>query len=170
MNFHRQNKTPILIVVSWCIFTLAAFTLFNFQRLQFFDPKGKVKNMTTSQFEKRLVKVLPVKMPKTLVHFSQTDCECNKASQRHIEQLNKSARENLYHIENIEIKASSFIPSTPSIAIIDEFGSLAYFGPYGEGLDCAQTNGFAFTVFNNLLQGFSSELIVELAQGCYCNT
>lgn len=164
------RKTHYLILVSWASLVIVGFAMLNFQRLQTFDPTGKLKDIDVAEFGDLVESVTASRVKNAVVHFSQNECTCNVTSERHIKQLNKLAKKHNYSIQTIEVGNDSFIPSTPSVAILDGEGKVVYFGPYGEGLECTQTNGFVLTVFNNLLLGFSAELVVEQAQGCYCNT
>jgi len=78
------------------------------------------------------------------------------------------ATNNDFNVINKTLTSDSLIPSTPSIAIIDDNGNTLYFGPYGEGIGCSQTGGYAKTMLNNYILGYSDQLIVTSAKGCYC--
>ena len=107
---------------------------------------------------------------RAIIHFTQTGCHCNNVSQRHIDSLNKQANASQFSVSSLQAgQLEGLIPATPAVAIIDQ-GKLVYFGPYGQGIGCSQTSGFAQTVLNNLQKGFAANLVVSDARGCYCNT
>ena len=58
------------------------------------------------------------------------------------------------------------IPSTPSVAFADKKGGILYFGPYGLGLGCSDTVGYAKTMLGNYLKGYSANILVKDAKGC----
>ena len=47
-------------------------------------------------------------------------------------------------------------------------GEVVYFGPYGAGLACSQTSGYAQTILNNFIKGYAANFIIKNAKGCYC--
>ena len=104
----------------------------------------------------------------TVLHFSTPDCDCQQYSATHIEDINKIATDNNFSIIKIVINEHNFIPATPSIAIIDLLGEVIYFGPYGQGLACSQTSGYAQTMLNNFIKGYKANIIIKEAKGCYC--
>lgn len=104
----------------------------------------------------------------TILHFSTPGCDCQQYSEDHIKDINKLAGSNSYNIKRVIITEDDIIPATPSIALLDDIGSIIYFGPYGQGLACSQTSGYAQTVLNNYLQGYAAKIIINEAKGCYC--
>lgn len=162
-------KLNHVVVLAWIVSTVLAFMLLSFERLKQFDPTGHLKGLSAIEFGQLLDREFDSDLSQTIIHFSQPECACNNASQQHVQQLNKLASEHMFKVRDVNVAQINLVPSSPSVAIIDKQGKVVYFGPYGEGLECANTKGFAITVFKNLLHGFSAELIVENAQGCYCN-
>lgn len=66
------------------------------------------------------------------------------------------------------IEGMARIPASPSVAIWDADGRLAYAGPYSLGMVCTSANSFVEPVIDKLLAG---ERVVPsgiLAVGCYC--
>lgn len=166
----NRKYFQISILISWLIFTFIGFMYFTFERLSEFDPNGVLKNISRNQFTQSFLdEKIAMSGSNTIIHFYQTDCACNNSSETHIQQLNDVATKNNYSFVSLEVDNALLVPSTPSVAIINETNELVYYGPYGEGLGCSQTNGFALTVMNNHLLGYSANLIVQSAKGCYCN-
>jgi hypothetical protein len=166
------KKRYFAIIVVWLGFTVLAFAYFSKDRLVTFDIDNKLQGVDHLQFAGYLQDYLPtnkVGVGNQVIHFSKTGCDCQKFSQNHIVDLNKMAKKNQFNIVNVEVNEHDIIPATPSVAILDKFGKVIYFGPYGQGLGCSQTSGFAQTMLNNLVQGFSANILVREAKGCYCH-
>lgn len=167
----KINKFQVTLFIGWLTFTAIAFTLFTLKRIVPFDPNGALEKVSKTELINKIFESnKSIDKANTIVNFYQADCACNEVSKNHIKQLENLAVSNSYNFINVQLEKDQFIPSTPSIAIIDNQSNLVYFGPYGEGIGCSQTNGFAKTVFKNHLKGYSSNLIISSAQGCYCNT
>ncbi|MDO6445428.1 DUF6436 domain-containing protein [Colwellia sp. 1_MG-2023] len=167
----KVDKFQVALFFSWLAFTACAFIFLTIERIAEFDPNGVLENTSRAELVNRIfANNQPLNNASTIVNFYQADCACNSVSQNHITQLEQVAKKNGYEFVNVEASDKYSVPSTPSIAIIGESSELIYFGPYGEGLGCTQTNGFATTVLENHLKGFSANLIISSAKGCYCNT
>jgi hypothetical protein len=54
------------------------------------------------------------------------------------------------------------------VAIWDRNGTLAYFGPYSEGLTCNSSNSFIEPILQALHEGRAVSATHTLAVGCYC--
>ena len=76
-----------------------------------------------------------------------------------------------FEVVNANITPDDFtlLPSTPSILIVNEVGKLIYLGPYSAGLACSESNGYVELVLKNNAKGYSSNMIVNDLEGCYCN-
>ncbi|MDG1750634.1 MAG: DUF6436 domain-containing protein [Thalassotalea sp.] len=155
----------------WLLFTIVAFSYFISKNLVPFDAFEKLKGLKTHEvakhFEKYILKENATSSP-TILHFTNDSCRCNKFSQKHIDGINIIADVNQINVLSITINEDQLIPSIPSVAIIDQLGELIYFGPYGEGASCSKTSGFAKTILKNHIKGYSANLVVNDAKGCYC--
>ena len=61
------------------------------------------------------------------------------------------------------------IPASPSAAVLDEQGQLAYFGPYALGGVCkADENGLIESVLNSMMAGFKPDHKFIGGFGCFC--
>ncbi|WP_413699741.1 DUF6436 domain-containing protein [Psychromonas sp. KJ10-10] len=69
----------------------------------------------------------------------------------------------------MELGEHNIIPSTPSVAIISNMGEVIYYGPYGQGIACSQTAGYAQTMLKNYLKGYIGNVVIKDAKGCYCS-
>lgn len=182
---NKATRLQFVIIALWIIFTIAAFAYFTKDKLVSFDEKNKLENIDYKDFSTYLTPYIEssndnntneystsfsnndIKTPR-VIHFSKPDCDCQKFSENHIEDINKLARANGFEIQSVIINKDDIIPSTPSIAITDSSGDVIYFGPYGQGLACSQTSGYAQTMLNNYLQGYTANLVIKRAKGCYC--
>lgn len=160
------------IVVLWITTTIASFIYLTSGRVVEFDPQHSLAQISHQEFLTKWQQIsdnLPSQ--RSIVHFQQEGCHCNQVSERHMQTINKQASADDFAIQQVSLspQLAKLIPSTPAIAIIDK-GQLVYFGPYGEGIACSQTNGFAQTVLSNLQKGYAANLVVSNAKGCYCHT
>ena len=126
--------------------------------------------------------------PIRLVHFWEPGCPCNLGNQQHLGELVSHYADSIdfYHVQMpgskghlpktltdlqpIDIKLNTdILPASPAVAIWDEFGRLAYFGPYSEGAICNSSNSFVEPILDALNQGRSVLAGSNLASGCFCN-
>lgn len=167
----QLKKRHLTIVVVWISFTVLAFAYFAKEKLVIFDINNKLQGVDHLQLATYLKNDFSSGtqgLGKKVIHFSKPDCDCQKFSLDHIQDINKIANDNQFGIMNVVLEQHEIIPATPSVAILDESGDVIYFGPYGQGLGCSQTSGFAQTMLNNFVKGFSANIIIREAKGCYC--
>lgn len=166
----RRIQFSILIV--WVAFTILAFRYFTFERLIDFDLEGQLQGTNTGTFRELLSQeyfsglALPAN---SIINFINPECGCNKVTQIHINGLVKSAHTQHMSVLNMQPNRSSLVTSTPSVVITDSNSEVVYFGPYGAGLGCSNTEGLAQTIFDNYIKGFSANMIVADVKGCYCH-
>lgn len=161
----------ISIVIAWLSFTVAAFGYAISDKLVSFDLSHKLQGIEHQQlaiYIKPFIDTSIKGFSNTIVHFAKPNCDCQKTSEAHIQSVNKIATDNSFNIINVAINKHEIIPSTPSVAIIDDKGEVIYFGPYGQGIACSQTSGYAQTMLNNYVKGYSDNVIIKDAKGCYC--
>ncbi|REL27246.1 hypothetical protein DXX93_12170 [Thalassotalea euphylliae] len=166
------KKRQILIVVSWVLITIISFAYLINKRVVEFDPNRFLVALSHQEVLANWQKTPEFKTSeRAIVHFQQAGCHCNTVSERHINAINKQAINDNFAIKQLTLtgQLQALVPSTPAVAIIDK-GQLVYFGPYGEGIACSQTNGFAQTVLSNLQKGYAANLVVSDAKGCYCHS
>lgn len=169
---NKITKLQLAILIAWLGFTLLAFGYFITDKLVSFDSNEKLKNV---DYQKLSTFLAPYSLPiegnkkQTVLHFSTPTCNCQKYSDEHIQEINELAAKHDFTIKNINIEKHDIIPSTPSIALIDKSGEIIYFGPYGQGLACSQTTGYAQTILNNFIKGYNENIVIKEAKGCYCS-
>lgn len=126
--------------------------------------------------------------PIRLVHFWDPACPCNVANQQHLGELQATYGARGVHFYAVQksgshgrlpanldsfkalaaIPGSDTIPASPAVAIWDQQGQLAYFGPYSEGATCNSSNSFIEPILKALADGRAVNATHTLAQGCYC--
>lgn len=166
-----MTKFQFGVLVLWISFTVLAFSYFITDRLVEFDENNKLENIKTQTLGSYFTHFITQENNKKgnkIIHFSQKDCDCYQSSEAHISDLNRIASANNFDIINVVLDEDDIIPSTPSIAVIGDSGEVIYYGPYGQGVACSQTAGYAQTVLNNYLKGYVSNIIIKNAKGCYC--
>ncbi|XQW84454.1 DUF6436 domain-containing protein [Thalassotalea piscium] len=165
-----MTRSHFCILFVWISFTVLAFSYFVSERLVSFDSHHKLDNIAYQELSNYLAPYLinNNKTEQTILHFTQKECTCQQYSEQHIQDINKIATDHGFNIKNIIVDDDTFIPSTPSVALLDHSGQVIYFGPYGQGVGCSQTSGYAKTMLNNYLKGYSANIIIKEAKGCYC--
>lgn len=155
----------------WCVFTIVAFAYFITSKLVNFDPQNKLQHIDNKKLYSALQPYainMPQGLKNKIMHFYGPNCKCQQYSEKHIKAINNIAAKADFEIINIALTQHDIIPATPSVAITNSIGEVIYFGPYGEGLACSQTSGYAQTVLNNFLKGYADNTIISQAKGCYC--
>lgn len=123
-----------------------------------------------------------------LVHFWEPACPCNLGNQQHLSEMMVSFKDQVdfYHVQKPNtqgqlppilsqmnhlagIQGSEQLPASPAVAIWDQAGNLAYFGPYSEGAVCNSSNSFIEPILNALIEGRSVAASNTLAIGCFCD-
>jgi len=166
------TKTQLGIITIWLSFTIAAFGYFISDKLVDFDEMHKLKNINQQNISNYLSHYISRNKAnqrvQTVVHFSTPNCDCQQYSEEHIQDINTLATTNGFNVKEVTISEDKILPATPSVALIDNTGNVIYFGPYGQGLACSQTAGYAQTMLNNYIKGYSANIVIKQAKGCYC--
>jgi hypothetical protein len=163
------------LVAIWFIATSAAIILFGNKGLQEFDPKLRLaSSLMDLAFETKLVNSLPLSSGAQIFHIIDPKCPCSFINNIHRSSLNQWATQQKLKQTQINLddfpKLSSFVPSTPAVAVIDHAKRLVYFGPYSEGAGCLQSEGLVDRVIKPVFEGgiVSNAQIRSEAYGCYC--
>lgn len=126
--------------------------------------------------------------PIRVVHFWDPACPCNVGNQQHLGELIEQFApqgvsfhvvrkpgsqgqlpSNLASLQPLaELPGSERLPASPAVAIWDQKGQLAYFGPYSEGATCTASNSFIEPILKALQAGRQVAASNTLAVGCYC--
>lgn len=163
-----------MVFIIWLVFTMLAAIYFISGRLVDFDPEQKLsgKNSAFLMQELREIEQLKnINLSDTIIHFTSPNCSCSQYSEDHKRTINKQAAQEGFNVINVNLPVhlSTLIPSTPAILIVSKTQQLLYLGPYSIGLACSQSNGYVETVLQNYAKGYDTDLIINDAEGCYCN-
>lgn len=180
----RKTLLVSLIALLWIAALLAAFWWFEARYVRPFDQQTAL----FAGAELRLPAELAGPGPIRLVHFWDPACPCNIGNQQHLAELIEhfaplgvsfhavqkpgsqgrlpatlSAMQTL-----APLPGSAGIPASPAVAIWDQQGQLAYFGPYSEGLTCNSSNSFIEPILEALSAGRPVSASNTMAVGCFC--
>lgn len=164
-----------VILVLWLVSVIFASRYFFNLRLVTFDPQNKLTGLESGQLVEQVTKSYALSgrdLRNTIVHFTSPDCFCDEYSREHKAAIDYQAKLDGFKVLNLELDFAqpNLIPSSPAILVLDDLGELLYLGPYSIGLACAESNGFIELALANYKKGFNSNLVVNQATGCYCNT
>lgn len=179
LSLNKQVVIGGSVIFVWVVYTFAAFVYFTNQKLVSFDPSNSLMGASGAQIATDLYQLADFnstafdRTKPSIIHFIDNDCKCQNTSLAHIKEIDLLAQQHNYNVTTVNVSDYvSLLPlvtSVPSIAILGNNGEFVYFGPYGEGLACSETAGFAQAMLNNYLKGYNAELIASEAKGCYCN-
>jgi len=150
---------------------LVAFVYFTSTRLVHFAPTGRLSQLQPSEmrsFNRNGETIFLSENKLTVFHLLAPNCHCNNLNSDHINSINHLADSLNFNIKQITVEQSDIIPSLPAILVTSKRGKLLYLGPYSQGLSCSKSSSFVETVLTNFKAGYSSELMVDEAKGCYC--
>jgi hypothetical protein len=165
----RKTLLVSLIALLWIAAMLAAFWWFEARYVRSFDQQAAL----FAGDELRLPAELAGPGPIRLVHFWDPACPCNIGNQQHLAELiehfaplgvsfhavQKPGSKGQLPATLSALQAlapppgSAGLPASPAVAIWDQQGQLAYFGPYSEGLTCNSSNSFIEPILEALIAG-----------------
>ncbi|MBB2496930.1 DUF6436 domain-containing protein [Aquipseudomonas ullengensis] len=180
----RKTLLACLLAILWLGAMLAAFWWFEVRYIRPFADQTTLFSGT----ELRLPAELAGPGPIRVVHFWDPACPCNVGNQQHLgELLNTFAPrgvefyavqkagshgrlpDNLQALKPLaSLPGSDGLPASPAVAIWDQQGRLAYFGPYSEGALCTSSNSFIEPILEALAAGRAVRADSNLAVGCFC--
>lgn len=132
----------------------------------------------------------------TLLHFWKPDCLCNRISQRHFSRLLNnftddklriviiahplSSNEEIANLQQLNGKRLTIVraqndlltlPSSPSLALMNNDNKLGYFGPYGFGAFCTSNDdGFLTSIVNQMASEKQLTTFTNvIGEGCFCS-
>lgn len=112
-----------------------------------------------------------------VVHFVDPDCPCSRFSVPHIQQLEVESSGGVEFVdflssaetdERMQQFKSSAIPAGPAVAVFNQGGDLAYFGPYSSGAICGEGDDLVTATLSSLDQDINPRWINQEAVGCFC--
>ncbi|OEC33697.1 hypothetical protein SAMN05216600_11946 [Pseudomonas cuatrocienegasensis] len=180
----RKTLLISLTALLWLAAMIAAYFWFEARYIRTFSDQTAL----FSGSELRLPEHLAGPGPIRLVHFWDPGCPCNVGNQQHLGELierfapqgvafyavQKAGSQgrlpaNLDALQALAtLPGSEQLPASPAVAIWDQQGRLAYFGPYSEGLTCSSSNSFIEPILEALAAGRHVNASNTLAVGCFC--
>ena len=185
ISFLRNNKIVTLtnslgttgVVALWVAFVFITLMGFSLNNMKAFDPYGDMTfGSTLMTYERQLFDELSRRdiKPGTIVHLTgEQNCLCDSVADKFRSQLDKNLEIDGYQAVTLRINEKDpmrrFIPSTPSVVIINSDGGLEYVGPYAQGLGCYSGNGDIDKISDIVTDNNVPGAIVNAeAVGCYC--
>lgn len=180
-----KSVLACLLIIVWLGGMLLAFWWFEARYLRAFDERAAVFSGAELQLPAELAGPGPIR----LVHFWDPACPCNVGNQQHLAELiARFAPQGIaFHVLQkpdskgqlptelaglrplTALPGSAGLPASPAVAIWDQQGRLAYFGPYSEGLTCNSGNSFIEPILEALTEGRHVNASNTLAVGCFCD-
>jgi len=185
MSASRRKTLLLTLLALICVATLwLAYEWFESRYIRAFSEHATLFEGDRLQLPPALAGPGPVR----LVHFWDPACPCNVANQQHLSELQAHFGPqgvSFYSVQKAgshgqlpadldsfkalaAIHGSEGVPASPAVAIWDQKGQLAYFGPYSEGATCDSSNSFIEPILKALTEGRTVNATHTLAQGCYC--
>ena len=185
MSARRKTILVSLLIVLWLGAMAAALWWFQTRYIRPFESRTEL----FVGAELRLPDELAGPGPIRLVHFWDPSCPCNVGNQQHLAELVQTyvprgvqfyalqkagshgrLPDNLQALQPLErVPGSEHLPASPAVAIWDQEGRLAYFGPYSEGALCTSSNSFIEPIIEALVAGRPVRADSNLAVGCFCD-
>ena len=185
MKVHHKNLLLGSFALCWLAILLAALWWYQNRYIRPFELRSELFSASELALPTELAGPGPIR----LVHFWDPACPCNVGNQQHLAELvahfvplgvsfhavqRPGSRGKLPELlSNIPLLAlppgAEQIPASPAVAIWDQQGRLAYFGPYSEGATCNASNSFIEPVLQALLEGRPVNATQTLASGCFCD-
>lgn len=123
----------------------------------------------SAQQTQQLKRLLPKNNGITVMHIRSEDCPCTNYQDSHIEQLQATLKKtSQITLEENQRRNLDLSLVTPSVAIWDKYGDLAYFGPYSSGAVCGQGEGFVARILLQLGEGKNPQWTNTQGVGCFC--
>lgn len=193
----RKDYIAVAVLAIWLVATGLAFWWLEFRSLRMFAEENGARALSDAQVVAQLEAAATMLMEHepagarlaTLVHFSEPDCECSKASTTHLRDL--WTRYGAQGLEVIVAEPRSgpvvlegfgtavqvhqlgavweLVTTVPAAALFGADGRLIYFGPYSSGPSCGQGISFIDNVLEKLQSGVATAWINDLAFGCFCD-
>jgi hypothetical protein len=181
----RSTLITSVFIACWAFALAGAYWWYQLRYIRSFSPQAA---LFTGQ-DLRLPADLAGPGPIRIVHFWDPACPCNVGNQQHLGELmahfaplgvrfyavQKPASQgqlpaSLAALTTLStLPGSATLPASPAVAIWDQQGQLAYFGPYSEGANCTSSNSFIEPILDALIAGRPVNASNTLAVGCFCD-
>ncbi|WP_213878592.1 DUF6436 domain-containing protein [Pseudomonas sp. dw_358] len=183
-RIHRRTLAASLIALLCASALWLAYDWFQSRYVRAFDQHATLFTGDNLQLPPELAGPGPIRV----VHFWDATCPCNVGNQEHLAELVQQYEpkgvkfyalekghgrsrlpDNLSVMQRLEaLPGADALPASPAVAIWNQQGQLAYFGPYSEGAVCSSANSFIEPVLQALTEHRSVNATHTLAVGCYC--
>lgn len=174
-----------LLAIVWLGAMLFAFWWFEARYIRPFDERTELFSGAALRLPAELAGPGAIRV----VHFWDPACPCNVGNQQHLAELlhtyvprgvqfyalQKAGSQgrlpdSLGALQPLAaLPGSEQLPASPAVAIWDQQGQLAYFGPYSEGALCTSSNSFIEPILEALSAGRPVRADSNLAVGCFCD-
>lgn len=170
MNTTKRNTFVLTLIVSaWLAASVFAFWWFEYR---YWGAYSEQVVMFDAEPIEELYPILnkEAQNKPLIVHFKDDGCPCDRYRKAHLQRI----ASDLVGTVQIELARDSDmlkgmdIPASPSVAIWDADGHLAYFGPYSSGMTCGQGFDFINMVLTKLAQGNNPAWVNSQGFGCFC--
>ncbi|MBF7730030.1 DUF6436 domain-containing protein [Pseudomonas sp. N040] len=185
MRAPTKNLLIAAFGLLWLLALLAAFWWYQQRFIRPFELRSELFSAARLTLPAELAGAGPIR----LVHFWDPACPCNIGNQQHLAELlahfaplgvrfyavqkpgsHGQLPDPLKHMPALALPpGAEDLPASPAVAIWDQAGRLAYFGPYSEGATCNSSNSFIEPVLQALLDGRPVNATQSLATGCFCD-
>lgn len=170
----KHGKLPsiwlYLLILAWLVLSAFGFWWFEYRYWGAYPNQVIQFNPQAIQPLYSILKDTTIHTP-LVVHFSDESCPCEAYRKAHVEKIRPMLGDT--HERTITrqsaIGQTLFLAASPALAIWDEAGQLAYFGPYSSGLTCGAGLDFIAMVLKKLKVGDNPQWINGQGFGCFCS-
>jgi len=174
---------PWIVVIAWLTGVAMTFWYFEFQSRRSFDAPGFALAATPQQGElarrwfQDFLGASPAHLrtaPLTVVHVYRDGCDCNRFTERHLAEIQKTFGKRGVQFVRLEFGSASaagmpdWVSSLPAAFVFGADGSLLYFGPYSDAAWCGRAGARVEGVIERALQGDPPLPPATTAWGCFC--
>lgn len=184
------------LLLLWLCATVFAFWWFEYRYLRPFDTEPQIGAVVFdgAGIDSKLSSLVPMQPREggpTVVHYWDPACPCNRFNEDHVKDLireygargvrfvvvtggttlsAKRVFSDSAVVGYVDSATQKVLPpSSPAVAVLDQNGEVAYFGPYSVGALCNTNNGgFVERTLNQLLVGEKPKQLSTLGVGCFC--
>jgi hypothetical protein len=165
----KQSIVLTFIISVWLIACASGFWWFEYQYWGAYD---KQLIQFESQPIRNLYPILKKVAPNKpfIVHFKDDECPCERYRKVHIATI-KPMLEKAQQVtlnRNDSVLLGVMIPAFPAVAIWNQQGELAYFGPYSSGMTCGEGFDFIKMVLDKLAKNDNPQWVNNQGFGCFC--
>ncbi len=181
----RKTLLACTLALLWTAAMAGAYWWYQLRYIRSFDQQATLFSGEILRLPAELAGPGPIR----LVHFWDPACPCNVGNQQHLSELlshyaplgvafyalQKPGSQGqlpapLAGLQRLtQLPGSERLPASPAVAIWDQQGQLAYFGPYSEGASCSSGNSFIEPILEALHNRRPVQASNTLAVGCFCN-